>query len=134
MKREQIGRTGGDETAPFDVYEYEAKTAYDFVREVLESEPKEWGYIIANGQRIEYRYGKLLNEVPERWKRLVIRGVKASGGWSSMDYHLDCFVRYLSDEEVAPLVNCLTCKNCLPPGMRINGSMCKLDKCFPERA
>ena len=41
---------------------------------------------------------------------------------------------YLSDEEVAPLINCLICKNCLPPGMRINGRMCKLDKCVPERA
>lgn len=41
--------------------------------------------------------------------------------------------RYLTDDEAAPLVNCLCCKNCLPPYQRVNG-MCKLDKCKYEPA
>ena len=37
--------------------------------------------------------------------------------------------RFLTDEEAAPLVNCLCCKNCLPPVERENEKMCKLKEC-----
>ena len=37
--------------------------------------------------------------------------------------------RYLTDEEVAPLVNCFCCKNCLPPSERKRGKMCGLKEC-----
>ena len=88
MKRNQTGRTGGDETAPFDVYDYKAITAEEFVHEVLISEPHEWGYINAGGRRVEYRDGKLLDEIPENWKDLTVVSVKGSGGLSRFDYIL----------------------------------------------
>lgn len=42
--------------------------------------------------------------------------------------------RYLTKEEAAPTVNCLVCKNCLPPFFRENGKMCKLKECKFEQA
>jgi hypothetical protein len=44
MKLTAIGRTMGDETTPFIVTDYQAKTVAEFVNEVLKEEPKEWGY------------------------------------------------------------------------------------------
>lgn len=90
MRRNQVGRTGGDETAPFDVYDYKAITAEEFAHEVLISEPNEWGYISVMGSgRVEYRYGKLVSKIPENWKDLTVVGVKGSGGWSRFDYYLE---------------------------------------------
>ena len=42
--------------------------------------------------------------------------------------------RYLTKEEATPTVNCLVCKNCLPPFFRENGKMCKLKECKFEQA
>ena len=87
MKFHRTAPTGGDCTAPYDVTGYQSKTAAEFVNEVLESQPGEWGYIdLESGERIEYKHGKLLNEVPSDWKDINIGHVKASGGWSRMDY------------------------------------------------
>ena len=41
--------------------------------------------------------------------------------------------KYLTTEETAGIVNCLCCKNCLPPALRENG-MCKLNECKFEEA
>lgn len=96
MKFTQTATTGGDDTAPFDVSDYQAKTIVEFVSEVLEQNPKEWGYIEVKDEpagdgfhwntRIEYRYGQLLNEIPDTWQYREIGSVTAAGGWSSMDY------------------------------------------------
>ncbi len=37
--------------------------------------------------------------------------------------------RYLTAEEVKPISNCFVCKNCLPPILRENGRMCRLNEC-----
>ena len=59
------------------------------MHEVLISEPNEWGYISVPGRgRVEYRDGKLLDEIPENWKDLTVVSVKGSGGWSRFDYIL----------------------------------------------
>lgn len=42
--------------------------------------------------------------------------------------------RYITKEEAAPTLNCLVCKNCLPPFRRENGKMCKLKECKFEPA
>lgn len=42
--------------------------------------------------------------------------------------------RYLTDEEAAPIINCLCCKHCLSPFERENGRMCRLDECKFEEA
>lgn len=89
MRRIQTGRTGSDETAPYSVYDYKAVTASDFVSEVLEAEPNEWGRIEVMGfGSVEYKDSKLLSEIPESWKYLTVVKVTGSGGWSSMDYRI----------------------------------------------
>ena len=94
MKFTQIGRTFGDETAPYSVTDYQAKTIVEFINEAIEHNPKEWGYFEAKSKdggflsckRIEYRYGELLNEIPDEWQYREIEKIDASGGWSRMDY------------------------------------------------
>ena len=97
MKFIQTAPTGGDETAPFDVSEYQAKTIVEFINEVMKHS-NEWGYIEVKDEpagdgfhwctRIEYRYGELLNEIPDAWQYREIGNVKAAGGWSRMDYYI----------------------------------------------
>jgi hypothetical protein len=96
MKFTQTAPTGGDGTAPYDVSDYQAKTIVEFIHEMLAQRPNEWGYIeVKDGPagegfywraRIEYRYGELLNEIPDAWQYRKIGNVKAAGGWSRMDY------------------------------------------------
>lgn len=87
MKFIQTHAVGGDETAPFDLSEYPAKVT-DFVAEVLKH-IREWGTIEVRGHGcVEYKYGKLLGEIPDEWKDLTIRDAKAAGGWSYMTYYL----------------------------------------------
>lgn len=96
MKFTQTAPTGGDETAPYDVSDYQAKTIVEFIHEVLAQRPNEWGYIEVKDEpagegfhwrtRIEYRYGELLNDIPDAWQYREIGNVKAVGGWSKMDY------------------------------------------------
>ena len=89
MRLVQTGSIRGDETAPYVVYDYKAITASDFVSEVLREFQNDWGYIEVNGfGRVEYRYGELLGEIPERWGHLTVVKVDASGGWSRIDYRI----------------------------------------------
>ena len=88
MKFTATGRTFGDETTPYSVTDYKARTVVEFVNEVLERR-REWGEIAVQGLGcVEYRYGELLNPVPDAWQYRVIGSVGACGGWSRMDYHI----------------------------------------------
>ena len=101
MKFTAIGRMSGDGTTPFVVTGYRAKTIVEFVNEVLENK-QEWGYIevehekVANPKlfsflychRIEYRYGKLIKDIPSEWQNREIAKIQACGGWSRMDYYI----------------------------------------------
>lgn len=90
MKFTQTHAVGSDETAPFDVSEYEAKNVGEFVNEVLKSHPNEWGTISVRSKyfRVEYRHGKLVKPttIPKNIASTRISEVKAAGGWSNMDY------------------------------------------------
>jgi len=88
IKLIQTGRTGSDETAPFKVMDFWAKTLVEFITEVLEERPHEWGFFKVKtiGGRVEYRDGELLNEIPDSWQYVEIESIDASGGWSRMDY------------------------------------------------
>lgn len=87
MKYTQTHAVGGDETAPYDLSEYPVNVT-DFIDEVLKH-TQEWGTIEVRGHgRVEYKYGKLLGEIPDEWKGLTIREAKAAGGWSLMDFYL----------------------------------------------
>lgn len=84
----------GDCTNNYDVQLDKNYTVGEFVETVLKEEPKEWGYIgiykkgeIFGDPVCEYRYGKLITKpLPEEFLRRDIKEVKASGGWSRMDY------------------------------------------------
>lgn len=53
MKFTATGNTAGDGITPYNVTDYEARTVREFVNEVLESRPNEWGEIsVVDGQCI----------------------------------------------------------------------------------
>jgi hypothetical protein len=94
MKYRAIGRTRGDETTPYAVSDYKARTVGEFIQEVLTENRGDWGHIavkrkgygFGGSPSIEYRYGELLEEMPEKWRNLEIRKIESCGGWSCMDY------------------------------------------------
>lgn len=98
----QSGPTGGDCTAPYDVSMDKTYTIKEFVDEILVNYPKEWGYIrvpdsIFGSPGLEYRDGKIISGYDDRWliiQNHIISSVKASGGWSRMDY----IITIISDE------------------------------------
>lgn len=93
----QIGRTMGDETTPYKVTGFKSRTVGEFIQEVLKEKPSEWGYISVGGHfyqsrkmgSCEYRYGRLLSEMPKELLGVEIKEVLASGGWSNMDYTIN---------------------------------------------
>lgn len=95
MKFIETAPTGGDETAPFEVLGYQAKTPAEFVNEVLKNN-REWGKFTVKQEKCgfrgttyaEYAKGKLLSEIPASWHELKIERICASGGWSMMDYQV----------------------------------------------
>ena len=96
MKFTKIGRTMGDETTPFKVTDYNAKTVVEFINEAIERNENEWGRISVKEKdfgflfckSVEYRYGELLDEIPDEWQYREIESVEAVGGWSNMDYNI----------------------------------------------
>jgi len=96
MKFTKTGRTMGDETTPFAVTEYKAKTIVEFINEVLELRDNEWGYFSVKDKdwgflfckEVEYRKGELRGEIPDEWQYREIEKIEAVGGWSRMDYQL----------------------------------------------
>lgn len=89
MRRERISQMRGDCTASYRVRGYKAKTIGEFVDEVLAECQGEWGYFEdKNFNRIsEYRYGHLLNEIPDEIAKKRILEIYGDGGWSRMDYN-----------------------------------------------
>jgi len=94
IKLIQNTKTFGDETAGYSVELTKDYTVKEFVDEVV-SDKKEWGYIGIESKgsffgdpNCEYKWGKLLTELPSEILPNKIKSVKASGGWSRMDYLL----------------------------------------------
>lgn len=86
-----------DCTAPYDVILDNPYTVGEFVEEALATRSNEWGNFDVMGSRsdyfhptarVKYRYGKLLETLPENLLSMQIERVKAHGGWSNMDYQL----------------------------------------------
>lgn len=84
----------GDETTPFRVTEYKAKTVVEFINEVLDERPYEWGAFAVKAvgrgflgsPRIKYKDGELLEDIPDAWQYVEIESIEACGGWTTMDY------------------------------------------------
>lgn len=97
MRFQKVGRTAGDETTPYEVSGFKSRTVGEFIQEVLKENPNEWGYISVGGHfyqlrkrgSCEYRYGRLLSDMPDELLDIEIREVLASGGWSRMDYTIN---------------------------------------------
>ncbi len=97
MKFTQLAFESGDCTAPYFVTDYKAKTVGEFIQEVLKERSNEWGYISVGRHFYqsniigvcEYRYGKLLTEMPQDVLDIEIKTIDASGGWSRMDYTIN---------------------------------------------
>lgn len=87
------GPERGDCTAPYEVVFDRRCTLREFCASVLKNE-KDWGYVLirddrpwsAKKQKFEYRYGAMLDPVPEDLLGRKIDGATAEGGWSRMDY------------------------------------------------
>lgn len=93
----QIGETMGDATTPYKVTGQKARTVREFINEVLEEKPNEWGYISVGKPFYqsgaigvaEYRYGKLVTKMPNNALDIVINEIIAVGGWSLMNYTIN---------------------------------------------
>ena len=89
MRFIQTHSTGSDETAPYDIVDYEAKFVGEFVPEMLNQCKHSWGKISIMGfGRVEYADGTLLKKFPDEWKNLKITKVQCAGGWGRMDYRI----------------------------------------------
>lgn len=87
----QVTPTGGDCTAGYRVDLDKEYTVSEFIEEVLERFSNEWGYFYIKNifTRIEYRYGKLIDNIIEgNILSAKIVSVTASGGYSRMDYNI----------------------------------------------
>lgn len=93
----QTHAAGGDACAPYDVKFDKQYTIGELIEEVLTRFNNEWGEfeIRHNGAgyfdtffRVDYKYGKLLGEVPENIANLPIISATSYGGWSAMSYNI----------------------------------------------
>lgn len=89
----RIGGPYSDCTSSYDVKFDKPYTVEEFINEVI-SDKREWGHIgiyspdsVFGYPRCEYRYGEILeSSFDEEFLQLEINNVRASGGWSCMDY------------------------------------------------
>lgn len=94
MKLKQSSVVRGDETASYSVELEKQYTVNEFIIEVL-SNAGEWGYIgikckntFFGNPKCEYKWGKLISNLPEDYLSKKVISVEADGGWSRMDYLL----------------------------------------------
>ena len=96
IKLRQNTPTAGDCTAGYEVTMDKTYYVKEFIDEVL-SNKGEWGYIGIKKEGVptffgdpncEYKWGRLLSNLPEEYLDKEISIVSASGGWSRMDYLL----------------------------------------------
>lgn len=90
---EQSGPSFGDATAPYNVIlKDENVLVGNFIQEVLEQRPDDWGYIHIRKERvIAYKKGKIIyqSSLLDMFHHLRIKNVKAYGDWSRMDYYIE---------------------------------------------
>ena len=86
-----------DCTAPYDVELDKPYIIGELVNEVLTTRKGEWGEFRVRHEgdgwldcffRVEYKYGKLIGELPNDIANLPIIKTTSCGGWSAMDYYI----------------------------------------------
>ena len=83
-------RDNGDATTTYNIDFTKEYVVTQFCEVVVSKNPKEWGNIYVNGEKVmEYKYGKMtaLGAYFKYCSKTAVSGW-ANGGWSSMDYHL----------------------------------------------
>lgn len=94
MRFIQTHAMGSDCTATYDVEDYQAETAVEFINEMLQQCKKTWGDIevwAVNRHlpgRVDYKHGELLKEIPDEWRNKEVVKVIAAGGWGYMNYRI----------------------------------------------
>ncbi len=93
IKLHRCGCEGGDGTAPYEVVLDQSYTVRTFIEAILKERGTEWGIIeIIKGNDVfdfpsyAYRYGELTSKMDKCFLDETVISVKASGGWSRMDY------------------------------------------------
>ncbi len=83
-------RDNGDATTTYNIDFTKEYAVTQFCEAVVSENPKEWGNIYVNGEKVmEYKYGRMtaLGAYFKYCSKPAVSGW-ANGGWSSMDYHL----------------------------------------------
>ena len=94
MRFIQTHSMGSDCTTPYEIVEYQAKTAVEFINEILQQRKSEWGDIdvwVDNRPlpgRVDYKHGRLLGDIPDEWRYKEVVKVISAGGWGRMDYRI----------------------------------------------
>lgn len=92
IKLTQTSETFGDCTALYSVEMDKPYTVKEFIKQVLKR--KEWGYIEIENRygdpKCEYKGKTIITEnLPEEILSQPVVKVRASGGWSRMDYIIE---------------------------------------------
>lgn len=83
-------RDNGDATTTYNIDFTKEYAVTQFCEAVVSENPKEWGNIYVNGEKVmEYKYGRMtaLGAYFKYCSKPAVSGW-ANGGWSAMDYHL----------------------------------------------
>lgn len=107
MKFTKLSGMGPAGEILYKVTEYKAKTVVEFINEVLEERPREWGYFeipqaketkwylpdgsvdtTITSEFVYYRDGDLHSFIPDCLQYREIESIKAVGGYSAMDYEI----------------------------------------------
>lgn len=79
----------GDECSLYKVKVRKQMSVRDLIDYVL-AENGEWGYIVLNTHRLEYRHGRIVSDtLTDEDKQTEIKDMFAYGGWSRMDYKVN---------------------------------------------
>lgn len=104
MEFVQTAPTGGDCTAPYDVFLDQECTLEQFIEKVLTR--GEWGKIYVDRFGVvEYRHDEITkNDLDKTIMSRLVGRIRAAGGWSNMNYHLDLkSTVFIKQDELAKL-------------------------------
>ena len=82
----------GDCTSQYEVTFPQDITVDEFIKLVIQENPKEWGdfCVYWNCPIVKYRDGKRFASVPyDEYRNMKVLRVQANGGWGRMDYIID---------------------------------------------
>ena len=90
IKVTKSSMTRSDETASYSVDMDKEYTLSEFINEMVSKYSNEFGDIglSSHFHSIEYHKGKIISEIPTKYKDMKVVSAYANGGWGRMDYQL----------------------------------------------